>query len=237
MSSLFPYPDIYISQFKKLFSIEPSKEFVSCLDQQLTNSFELQTGLRPNRRIEIGWAHGPAFFYTIDKISRFAAELWVNNQNSPITIAWQSLSGKIYQLTDTSIDCNDIRFWMEDIDAALYSRQLYPKINAPFGISDLPFTITVERLNIDMIVEIYLKESAVAHADEIIKEIDRFLNDFNTSSEKKQRSNGVIHKWQREFRENMLVYNIDLGSAGLPAAKKLINCLAKIDSFTEVKII
>lgn len=235
MPSLFPYPDIYISEFKKRFLIELSKEFVSCADQQLTNSFELQTGLKPNKRIEIGWAYEPVFSYASGEISKFAAELWVNNKNNPITVAWRSLSGKVYQLTDTSIDCNDIRFWLENIDPVLYSRQLYPKITIPFGIKDLSYQLIIERINTDMTVEMQLKRDMAVNAGELTKKIDGFLNDYNILSEKKNRSNGVIHKWKSNFQDNVLTYDIDLGSGGFLAVKKMIGFLSTLNSFDEVK--
>lgn len=237
MSTFFPFPDLYLENFKKKFSIEPSKEFISCADQQLINSFELQTGLKATKRMEIGWADEPSFFYTLGPVSKLASMLWINNQNSPITIAWQSTSAKIYKITDTIIDCDDIKFWFEDTMPELYYKQLHPQIDIPFGIKDLNFPLTIESLTIDMSIEMYLKEDAVKDGKDIITKIDKFIDDYNTASEKKDRRNGVVHNWKRELRENVLIYDFDLGSAGLLVVKKLIGYLSKLDLFIEVKIV
>lgn len=235
--TLFPYPDIYIEHFQKRFSIEISKEFVSCLDRQLTNSFESQTGIKPGKRIEIAWASPSVFFYTQDKISRYAAELWVNNQNSAITIAWESSSGKIYSLTDKEIDCDDIRFWLEDLQPLLYARQLNPGSSVPLELKDLSFDLVVERLGNDAIIEMHLHPEAMNRVDEIITATDNFISGLNERSEKKNRADGVIHNWQRNIENDLLVYKIDLGSAGVPALKKILQYISTTNSVLQIKII
>lgn len=233
--TLFPYPDIYIEQFRSRFNLNITKEFVSCMDQQLTSSFESKTGIKPRKRIEIGWAHPSSFIYVKGAVSTYTAELWINNHNNPVTICWDSLSGKTYTPADREIDCNDIRYWLEGLEPLVYMRQLIPHSSVKLDLEDLSFILTVERLGNDAFLYMTLKPSVPT--GEAISETDKLINNFNMESVKKNRSEGVIHNWQREHKNGTLIYHLDLGSAGIPALKKILQRISDLNYFTEIKVL
>lgn len=236
MSTLFVYPEITVEQFKRRYGKDISVQFVVCADSQLTNLFELRTGLKINKQISIAWIWEEAFYYTKNEISKLPFQIFINNNWNPVTILWRSKSGRIYDMGDTDIDCDDIEFWFEGLEPVLYHKQLYPKDELPFKLKDLSFELVVTRLNLDCTIEMHLPEEQVAKAPEVIREIDAFIEDFNNKSEKQDRKYGVIHNWRRQVVEQRIVYEIDLGSAGPLFFKKLLPFLSKLKSFSKVEI-
>jgi hypothetical protein len=70
----------------------------------------------------------------------------------------------------------------------------------------------------------------------VSKQIDDFIADFNHKSEKKDRKDGVVHNWKREFINDKLVYELDLGSTGVSFIKKLLTFLNKLNTFETVEL-
>lgn len=108
------------------FSIEISETFVSCLDVQLTKDFETKTGIKVKPPIRMGWRQEDGFFYERGCISKINAKLYLKHGIAEVQILWQSKSGRRYELADTDIDCNDIEFWFEDLDAEMCKKYLNP---------------------------------------------------------------------------------------------------------------
>jgi|GEM_PF-6693680 len=59
------------------------------------------------------------------------------------------------------------------------------------------------------------------NATELTGKIDTFIDDLNTSSEKRGREQGLIHNWKREWNKGTLIYEKDPGSAGLVSIVKI----------------
>ena len=51
----------------------------------------------------------------------------INYKLTKVTILWKSKSGRIYDLADTDIDCNDIELWFDKLDPLLCQKQMFPK--------------------------------------------------------------------------------------------------------------
>jgi hypothetical protein len=236
MRSLFPYPDVYIEQFEKRHAMTISKEFVSCADEQLTNSFEHSSGMRVNRLIEVGWAHETAFFYIKGPVSRLASLLWVNNQTSEIYICWKTYSGTVIEPGDRKMDCSDLVFWFEKMDPLLYHRQLFPSYVLPFKLDGLSYELDIKRLNISCMVIMTTIQNDKEKTAHLSAQIDEFIDSFNAASVKKDRKNGVVHSWKSEVRADQLIYEIDMGSAGSGFLKKILLFLSGLGAFKKIEI-
>jgi hypothetical protein len=108
------------------------------------------------------------------------------------------------------------------LNATLYHKQLFPKVELPFKLKDLSYELVVTRLNLDCVIELYLSNEDATKALERINEINKFIGDFNTKSEKMDRKYGVVHNWKAEVEEGKIVYQLDLGSVGMFFFKKLL---------------
>ncbi|HTL07990.1 MAG TPA: hypothetical protein VL307_07020 [Chitinophagaceae bacterium] len=213
-----------------------SMAFADCANQQLSLAFARDAGIKLSKLISISWAGGPDFFYEKGNVSKFASDIWINHHHNPINIAWQSTSGRIYDIADTDIDCNDIQFWFEGFDALLYHRQMFPTVKLPFRLKDLSYELQVLRLNMDCSIEMTIKETDLHRADELTNSIDDFIDNYNKASEKKDRSFGVVHNWRSTAVDNKLMYEIDTGFTGARFLKKLLLFLSSLSAFEKVEV-
>lgn len=235
--SLFPFPEITIESFSKKHDTPLSPEFLECADKQLSPFFEKATGLKINKHINITLAVEEYFVYIHGDISSFSMVLYVNhNWNRNITMVWKSKSGRIYKPGDTDIDCNDIEFGLENIDPVLYYKQMYPKAELPFKLKNLSYQLVINRLNMECIIEMRLKKEELTNAQNILEQIDGFINQFNEKSVKKDREGGVVHNWRHNITDDKLIYEIDTGFAGPALMKKLLPSLSSLNCFEVVEI-
>ena len=210
-----------------------SIEFIRCADAQLTPMFETVVGFRINKEVSINLTMENEFKYTKDKISRLAIVFYVNhNWNRNVSMLWKSKSGRIYDMADTDIDCNDIEFWIEGIDPLLYNKQMFPKAALPFKLKNLSFELVITRLNLDMTIVMEFKLGITADKETIAHQVDLFIDDYNTHAGK----NGVVHNWKRRIEGQQVVYELDMGSAGPLFLKKLLQYLSKTGHFMRVEI-
>lgn len=175
--------------------------------------------------------------YKPGKISSLGLNIYVNHNWNPVTVVWTSKSGRIYDVNDTDIDCSDIEFGFEGLDPLLYHQQLYPKAELPFKLKDLSYEMVVTRLNMECTVEMQLKIEEIGNVRAILDKTDKFIDNFNTLSEKKDRKDGVVHNWKRRIEENTLIYEIDTGFSGPVFIKKLLLFLSKLNAFEKVEIL
>lgn len=236
MQTLFFDPQITVDNFQRWYKIDISWEFTNCMDIQLTKLFELQTGLKPGKNLSISWPSELIFFVEIGEISKVAFSIYANHNWNDVTVLWKSKSGRIYQLADIHIDCNDIEFWFEELDVALIHRQMYPNVKLPFKLKDLSYELIVTRINMDCTIEMQLKEEYLNDAQNIIIRIDSFIAGFNEKSEKKDRVHGVIHHWKPKIENDKIIYDIDLGSSGPYFFKKFLPHLSTLNYFTRVEL-
>ncbi|MGN6435812.1 MAG: hypothetical protein ACTHMM_04730 [Agriterribacter sp.] len=235
--TLFVFPETMIRSFNRKHDLPVSVEFLECADKQLSPFFEKATGLKINKHISLDIAEDDHFAYVEDDISGLMMVLYVNhNWNRDITMVWKSKSGRIYKPGDTDIDCSDIEFGLEGIDPVLYYRQMYPKAELPFKLKNLSYQLVINRLNMDCTVEMKLKKEALANAEDLLKRIDSFIDQFNEKSVKKDREDGVVHNWRHHIDNNKLVYEIDTGFAGPALMKKLLPFLSSLNCFETVEI-
>jgi hypothetical protein len=127
MENLIIYIPYFKLTFEKFNKLSFSESFLNCANLKLSKNFELQTGLKINIHIKLSPHSIEPLNLIYDTISSFASGVSVGIWGNSIKICWKSKSGVIYKLTNEVIDCNDIEFWMEGLDAKLYHQQLYPK--------------------------------------------------------------------------------------------------------------
>jgi hypothetical protein len=138
-------------------------------------------------------------------------------------------------MSDTDIDCADISFSIEGLDPVRVHRQLYPGDTLPFKLKNLSFELVVERLNIQTIIEMTVKEGADPAA--IISRVDAFIQGFNDCSLKKDRVDGVVHNWKTQVERDKVTYDIDTGYAGPALLKKLLPFLSDMGDFKRVALV
>lgn len=245
MNTLFSNIELSITMLRNGYSLEISRSFLSCADIQLTKFFIQNVGLNPGKNIccilsEQGLQIPIYSSYNIPNTNYVGRKLqillYVNHNWNPISIFWKSKTNKDYKLHD-SIDCNDIEFWFEGLTPLEYHKQLKPNDTLPFELKDLNYELVITALNMDMTIEMWLKEEQINNATTLIKNIDTLINDYNIKSEKKDREDGVVHNWKRRAEADKLVYDIDTGSAGAPFLKKFLTNLSKLDSFSKVEVL
>ena len=232
-----------IGSHKRHFNIDLSACFVKCADRQLKTNFENRTGLKINSRIQMSvsprekFAGAKVSVEVENGVSKILYSLWISNNSNPVTVAWKSKSGRLYTMGDENIDCDDIVFWFEGLDPLLYYNQLYPKETLPFKLKSISYELIVTRINLYCVIEMYLKDTHISAADNLIQQIDLFINSFNTKSEKFDSLLGVVHSWKRQIKDNAIIeYELDLGSADLIFFKQLLNYLSDLNSFSKVVI-
>ncbi len=234
--SLFTFPETTVDSLLWHNNLRASTAFIKCADAQLSGQFEARTGIKINRHISITFSLGnERFHYQKDKISKLSILLYVNHNWNEMFILWKSGSGKIYDIADDNIPCEDIEFFFDDsFDALLYHKQLYPKVELSFNLKNLPFEVTIERLNIDCVITMTLKDDAVGKAEEAVLKIDTCISDFNIKAEKNEKD--VVHNWRTEVEGKRIIYEMDTGFAGPEILKILFRLLAKMNIFSKVTI-
>ncbi|PWS33167.1 hypothetical protein DF947_00580 [Pedobacter paludis] len=118
--------------FKLYFDIKASLNFLNCGNQQLVHFFEETVGVTPNYPIRLHW-YGPldgcVFNYEKGKISKLDAVLSLLYGRMNVSITWQSKSGRIYDMADEDIDCDDLIFWFENLEKEECLRMINPIID------------------------------------------------------------------------------------------------------------
>ncbi|BAV06986.1 hypothetical protein FLA_3006 [Filimonas lacunae] len=210
------------------------------MDQQLTRYFELHTGIKVNKLIELNLpmrapeGYPPMLTFTPGEVSRYNANIYISHNWNPVMVAWKSASGRIYAMEDTDIDCVDIEFWLEGMDPLLYHQQLHPKEELPFRLKNPGYELVIHRLHMDMEMTIWLKDNT--RADDLLQGIYDVVAAFNVKSEKKGGDDGVVHSVRGKVQENRLILEIDTGSAGPVFLKALLKYLSKSNGVTKVEI-
>ncbi len=96
-----------------------SNTLLNCADEQLTRQFVAETGLDNFPLIFISWGnYGDPFPYEKGTISYINCTIFLKHGTNKVRLAWKSRSGRIYDVADNVIDCNDIEYWFEGLDAA-----------------------------------------------------------------------------------------------------------------------
>ncbi len=237
--TLLRYNDIAIGMFQKDCNLNFSEEFLVVADTQLSTFFEKMVGYKVNKHVSISTIgkDDTRFVYEKGPVSTLSISIFNNHHWNFVLIHWQSTSGRVYDTNDTDIDNNDIEFWIEGIDAAMYNRQMYPKATLPFKLKDLSYELVVTRLNIDCTITAIVKPESANNREAIGKELTDFIETFNLASEAKDRKDGVIHSSLAKAEgENILLLEMDMGSAGAAFVKKILNTMSTLNYFSKVEI-
>ncbi len=220
---------------QKDFGFKFSSLFLEIAEIQLRNFFELITGLKINKHISMSYFTSTVFVNEETGVSAIAANIYINHNWNPITVAWQSRSGKIYKTDDEEIDEKDIVFFLDRLDAALYYKQLYPKATLPFNLKNLSYELVVERLNIDFTLLLTLKENADFNIASFTEVFSSMIEKLNIASEKKDYKNGVVHNITKiEQQGDSVEICIDMGSASFYILKKILTFLSSTLYFEKV---
>lgn len=221
-----------------------SDSFLTCADKQLTEIFIRETGIVPDKNVclcisEQGFNMPIRRQYVMPNTNNIAnmlcITLYVNHNWNPVNIYWKSKTSKNYTL-HWDVDCDDIIFWFDSLDPLLYHKQLYPNEKLSFKLKNLSYELVVTRLNMNMRIEMQLKEEYMNQAETLLNDIDKIIDDYNIKSEKKDRKDGVVHNWKRKIENDKLVYDIDTGSAGSWFLKKFLMQLSKLGYFARVEV-
>ncbi len=164
-------PTITIEYFQRHYQVAISHEFLACADAQLTDYFSRQTGLTFSKNLCASWVSPEAFYYDKAIVSKLPFLLFVNHHWNPVTVLWTSASGRLYDIRDTDIDCEDVTFWFEQLDTVEYYKQLYPSPASLFKPNNLSYELTVIRLNMDCTMRIVVKSEHVAAVPSLISKV------------------------------------------------------------------
>lgn len=225
------------NNFKKVITLE----FLTCADSQLTPKFIARTGLNFGKNVCISTGNNYMFNekFKSDTISILPFCIYINHNWNPITVCWQSKSGRIYKIEDTDIDCNDIEFWFEGLDPLLYHKQLYPNDKLPFRFKDLPFDFVVERLNMEATIGFEFKTTATK--ENILAVIEKHNKMFNFHTINPVHNDidkgGFVKRFEvKPLNDTHWEYEIDTGDAGPLLYKKMVQKLKKEDCILKITI-
>ena len=236
--TLFPFPGPIIKRFKELYNLDVSNEFLSCADKQLTPLFVATTSLKFGNNLCLSYASESLFFYTKEKVSKLLLNLYVNHHWNNLIIVWKSKSGKIYEPSDTQIDGDDIEFDFENLETDLYKNQLFPKIELPFELPNLNYQLIVRRLNKDAQFAITLNNSNEGVKEEVVNEVNHFINAFNERAEKNESNEGIVHSSKMTVKSaNEIIFNINLGTTGVSFLRSFLLFLSDLNQFSVIEIL
>ncbi|MNK00723.1 hypothetical protein D3C87_185140 [compost metagenome] len=235
-SKFFTFYETAASYLKNSHLVDLSTSYIMCMREHLSADFEFKTGFKINKNIELAY-DSDTFFYEKGKISRTQATIYVNhNWNNKAQICWKSKSGRIYEMTDEDIDCNDIEMWFENLEPELYYKQMYPKDALPFKLKNLTYQLTINSLQTDCEIHLVNKKEQEDKTEDILKSIYNFINEYNELSEKKNREMGIVHNASGTVTGNKITLNIDLGSTGADFLKKLLDYFSSLITLETVTV-
>jgi hypothetical protein len=178
-----------IASLLKYDNLIVSRSFIICADEQLYHYFLKLTGLTSIKKCGISCT---MYNVTYGNVSSYETSMGINYQDQWVKVCWKSKSGKVYQLHD-NVDCQDIEFWLENVDVPLLYKQLYGPTTLPFKLPTTHFSLVIGSISISLEIIITLKAGFENKLTVIEKEVSAFINQFNIQSKKKGRKDGVIH--------------------------------------------
>ena len=106
----------WVLLLKMYHDMDVSQQFLDCLDAQLTVQFIAGTNIKLERLKRLRWPQETKPELKMGKVSTILASISVMYGSVTVTIAWKAKSGRIYQMHDSDIDCDDLEFWFEGLD-------------------------------------------------------------------------------------------------------------------------
>lgn len=220
-----------------------SASFVKCANIQLSQQFEVLTGIKPSRNVGLVYdPMAPTDFeagklYTKDVISGITLSINIRAYVFRVFVMWDSVSGKIYDISDQNIDCGDLRFWFFRLEPLAYRRYLNKQDTLPFQIPDCTYKLTVTEIGVNVVMVMLVKPERAAEVKDITDLIEEFLTGFNIPS--RQKENDLrLHNWRYEWNpaDHSLKYMIDTGMTGYRFFENFLNFLSEVNAFDSVTI-
>jgi len=216
---------------KNVYKLDTSIEFLECADAKVTKWFYTKTGFKKSRAISLAFT----FVHTLKEdgtsetdeaiirknnyyrkeISGIPFSLCIKTNFNPVVLVWWSKSGRIYEPTDTDIDYNDIEFALEPFQWQLYCSQLNYNEPHPFNKSELPFTLQVEGLGVDVTLRVAFRKEQNPDIPEFISKTYAFIEKFNDYSLANGRKFGIVHNSRILQNGDIFTIALDSGSAGV----------------------
>jgi hypothetical protein len=242
---IFFYIKDYNLTVKRNLGIDMSEIFCEYAEEQLRHYFEHKTGIKINHRVSTDWGREDLKYHE-GEVSSIEIQLSIGHNfigdkiiQNKVKVCWRSKSGRVYKMADEDIDLSDIVFWFEGLDPISYHKQLYPNDPLPFKLKKPHFELAIHSIDLNMVLEIFLKESDDVMRDEIIAEISKFISTWNEKTEKEDAikqaqgithydSNGVVDSIKiTESRANRIEIQLNMGTSDIILLKKLVQMLDK----------
>jgi len=240
----------YINEFKVQLNLEVSVPFMQIANKQLTQDYIRITGIAKMDNVSVSpLSAGFKLFFpdlisvyskgTVSSLAMLAGAVDTVFMNKVVYLCWRSISGKIYDISDTEIDDNDIVFWFEGIDPMIIYNRLYPKEPFPLKIKTPSFEFEYVRMEVDAQIDLYFKPEYSTIEETIIEDVDTFIQNkcMNSYIKINKQYEGRVHKFYKKQVENLhWQYNIDTGSAGVYFVKKFVEYFNKKNCLQKMKI-
>jgi len=227
-------------KYLKLYGRKTPYKFLICIEPKLLEDFRIKTGISSPKRV---WLSCPLDIWGLQfekgEVSAMNQSLTVggNGDTTVVRVIWKSKSGTVYDIFKDNIPCDDIEVWFENLDVDFVYKYLFPNDPLPFKIKDISFQLEYIALNVNVNVHLFFKPNIKNEIINSIQKIDHYIIVFNSKSEKRNRKEGIIHNWDSTLKEPLhVIYEIDLGSAGINFIKKLLKFLSELNAFEKVVI-
>lgn len=149
-------------------------------------------------------------------------------------MVWWSKSGRIYEITDTDIACDDIVFELEPFEPQLYFSQLNYREPHPFKTEGLAFELEVISFDVHSTLELDIHEGKENLIPPFIEKVYKYIETYNSKSVAQDRKYGVVHNSSITQKGNKLVMYIDFGSTGFRFCNQLLKMISKTNYFSRV---
>ncbi len=247
---LFYKVNLMQSIIKNVYKLDTSLEFLTCADNKLTDWFYNKTGLRASKTISIGITFAYKIKedgtvetdeniireknYVKNEISGMPFSLHIRKNENPVLMVWWSKSGRIYELTDTDIDYDDIEFALNPFEPQLYYTQLNYRDPHPFNTENFSFELEVVSLGINTTMELNIHSGKESFIQEFVQKAYAFIETYNNKSMAKNRKYGVVHSSLVTHKNNKVTIELDAGSAGIRFYESLLKMISATSYFSRV---
>jgi hypothetical protein len=237
---------------KSFYKLDTSIEFLACADRNISRWFYIRTGLEGSKAICLTITSAfkvkaddttetdediiRSKSYMKDDISGIPFALYIKTHANHLVLVWWSKSGRIYEPTDTDIDCDDIEFQLEPFNPQLYYAQLNYKEPLPFKTDGFSFELEVADLPVHATFTMTVRPEYVSKVPAFIKKTYSFIDSYNDKSLANDRKNGVVHNSKISQIDNTVTIELDSGSAGVMFYKPLLKMISRVGYFSKVVI-
>lgn len=220
------------------YGLKLSEKFCCYYSKNVQELLLKDAGIKPSFKVglAISFYDGTNTYAVSGEISRIYTAVTIQPKFwSHFQFCWRSKTGGIVKTTDEDFDETDLECWLEDLKPAEIWQELSKEeLNYPFKVKNLPFPVKVLGFNVHMGFTIKLKH--LENAEKINTALFKIVDVHNEKSDFNNRKDGVIHNRYADVLESekLIIFRIDLGSAGLGILKKLQKGLAKFGEVEEL---